>query len=137
MVSKLMCVGTSHCLSPCLLCPRDTWCSTLPKCGGHLGQHSFLRCHPVPVLLLLIRGVVCIQSPPTPQPVFSGSRCSGCLASGLFLAAQNPAVALRVLGGGCEWAKCCRDRSNRSGDHFQTKECPACSDKGILCSLWL
>lgn len=53
----------------------------------------------MPVPLLLISGVVCTQSPPTPQPVFSGSRCSGCLASGLFLAAQNPAVPLRVLGG--------------------------------------
>ena len=58
-------------------------------------------------------------------------------ASHFFLAAQTLAVTQQALTGGCLCAGCCRGRNHHTGDSFQTKECRACSDKGISFCIWL
>lgn len=67
---------------------------------------------------------------------FRQSQISGCSASRLFLATQNLAVT-QVLIWGYICARCSRGKNNHSGYSFQTKECPASSEKGILFCIWL
>lgn len=55
----------------------------------------------------------------------------------MCLDAQNLAVTLQVLAGGYLCTRCCGGKSNHGGYSFQTKERPACSDKGILFCIWL